>query len=142
MSFVYQSIADLKEMGVIRFVDRKRHCVSPLTVSTRVGNDGAVKKRLCWDGSRCVNTYVKEQKVTLLHLQRALEITRKLDFQVTYDLKATYHNIKIHESQTRNLGAAITKLDGGTQYFVFQFLPFGLSSAVHCITKIFKPLNA
>ena len=116
--------------------------MSPLTVSTRIGNDGAVKKRLCWDGSRCVNTYVKEQKVTLLHLQRALEITRKLDFQVTYDLKATYHNIKIHESQTRNLGAAITKLDGGTQYFVFQFLPFGLSSAVHCITKIFKPINA
>ena len=49
------------------------------------------------------NTCVKEQKGTLSHLQRALEITRKLDFQVTYDLKAAYHPIKIHESQTTYL---------------------------------------
>jgi hypothetical protein len=82
MSFVRQSVADLKEMGVIRFVDKKPHCVSPLTVSTRIGKDGLFKKRLCWDGSRCVNKCVKEQ-VTLSHLQRALEITRKMDFQVT-----------------------------------------------------------
>ena len=27
-------------------------------------------------------------------------------------------------------------------YFTFLFLPFGLSSAVHCITKLFKPINA
>ncbi|KZS08446.1 Uncharacterized protein APZ42_027551 [Daphnia magna] len=33
-------------------------------------------------------------------------------------------------------------MNGGTQYFIFLFLPFGLSSAVHCITKILKPVNA
>jgi hypothetical protein len=85
---------------------------------------------------------VKEQKVTLAHLQRALEITREYDFQVTYDLKSAYHHIKIHPLQTKYLGAAIKRPDGTTQYFVFLFLPFGLSSAVHCITKLFKPINA
>ena len=44
MSFVYQYIAHLKEMGVISFVDRKPHCVSPLRVLTRIGNDGVIKK--------------------------------------------------------------------------------------------------
>lgn len=142
MSFVYEAVADLKEMGIIKLVDKQPHCVSPLTVTKKTSSDGSTKKRLCWDGSRCVNLCIKEQKVTLAHLQRALDITRKLDFQVTYDLKAAYHHIKIHPSQIKYLGAAIKKPEGGTQYFVFQFLPFGLCSAVHCITKLFKPINA
>jgi hypothetical protein len=62
---------------------------------------------------------VKEQKVTLVHLQRALEITQEYDFQVTYDLKSAYHHIKIHPLQTKYLGAAIKRPDGTTQYFFF-----------------------
>ena len=142
LSFVYEAVADLKDLGIIKFVDYKPHCVSPLTVSIKTGKDGLNKKRLCWDGSRCVNLCIKEQKVTLSHLQRALELTRDQDYQMTYDLKAAYHHIKIHPLQTKFLGAAIPKQDGGTQYLIFLFLPFGLSSAVHCITKIFKPINA
>jgi hypothetical protein len=92
--------------------------------------------------SRCVNLCIKEQKVTLSHFQQALELTRDQDYQITYDLKAAYHHIKIHPTQTKFLGAAIPKPNGETQYFIFLFLPFGLSSAVHCITKILKPVNA
>lgn len=142
LSFVYKAVADLKKLGIVKFVDYKPHCVSPLTVSLKTGMDGSKKKRLCWDGSRCVNLCIKEQKVTLSHFQRALELTRDQDYQITYDLKAAYHHIRIHPSQTKFLGAAIPKMNGGTQYFIFLFLPFGLSSAVHCITKILKPVNA
>lgn len=71
-----------------------------------------------------------------------MEITKEKDFQVKYDLKAAYHHIRIHPSQTKYLGGAIEKPDSGIQYFVFLFLPSGLSSAVHCITKLFKPINA
>ncbi|KZR97789.1 Uncharacterized protein APZ42_007139, partial [Daphnia magna] len=106
------------------------------------GRDGSVKKRLCWDGSRCVNLCLQEQTVTLSHFQKALELTRPKDFQVIYDLKSAYHHIKIHRSQTKYLGAAIRTPEGTTIYFTFLFLPFGLSSAVHCITKLFKPINA
>ena len=142
MPFVIQAVAELQKRGVIEFRDEKPLCVSPLTVSKKFGRDGITKNRLCWDGSRCVNLYVKEQKVVLSHLRRSLEITREGDFQVTYDLKAAYHHVRIHPSQTKYLGAAIPKPDGGKQYFVFLYLPFGLSSAVHCLTKLFKPVNA
>ena len=142
MPFVIQAVAELQKRGVIEFRDEKPLCVSPLTVSKKFGRDGIAKNRLCWDGSRCVNLYVKEQKVVLSHLRRALEIIREGDFQVTYDLKAAYHHVRIHPSQTKYLGAAIPKPDGGKQYFVFLYLPFGLSSAVHCLTKLFKPVNA
>ena len=142
IEFAYKAVLDLKKSGVIEFLHQKPHCVSPLSVSHKIGRDGSIKKRLCLDGSRCINKYIKAQKVTLAHLQRALELTHDQDYQVTYDLKLAYHHIKIHTTQVKYLGAAITKPEGGTQYFVFLFLPFGLSSAVHCITKISKPINA
>ena len=142
MAFVYEAVAELKRLGVIEFKTEKPHCVSPLSVSIKIGSNGLPKKRLCLDGSRCINQCIKEQSVTLSHLQRALEMTREHDFQIKYDLKSAYHHIKIHPAQTKYLGAAIVEPDGRTQYFVFLFLPFGLSSAVHCITKIFKPINA
>jgi hypothetical protein len=91
---------------------------------------------------RCINDCIKQQKVTLSNLQRALDLTEAGDYQIVYDLKAAYHHISIHPSQVKYLGAAFTKPKGGDQYIVFLFLPFGLSSAVHCITKILKPINA
>ena len=44
--------------------------------------------------------------------------------------------------QTTFLGAAFEKEGGQTQYFEFLYLAFGIGSAVHCITKLFKPINA
>ena len=140
--FVYQAIMDLKKIGVVNFVSEKPHCVSPLSVSYKTGRDGSIKKRLCLDGYRCINDCIKKQKVTLSHLKRALDLTNAGDYQIVYDLKAAYHHILIHPSQVRYLGAAFTRPEGGTQYIVFLYLPFGLSSAVHCITKIIKPINA
>lgn len=55
MEFVYQAVEKLKELGIIEFRDEKPHCVSPLTVSIKMDSHGAPKKRMCWDGSRCVN---------------------------------------------------------------------------------------
>lgn len=140
--FVHQAVTELATLGIIQFTKEKPLCVSPLTVSHKRGRDGSIKKRLCWDGSRCVNLCLQEQTVTLSHFQKALELTRPKDFQVIYDLKSAYHHIKIHRSQTKYLGAAIRTPEGTIIYFTFLFLPFGLSSAVHCITKLFKPINA
>ena len=142
MEFVRLSVVELHSAGIVKFVDEKPFCVSPLTVSEKIAPDGTKKLRLCWDGSRCVNLCLKEQKVTLAHLQRALELTEEGDYQVTYDLKSAYHHIKIHHSQTKYLGAAFITAEGKKQYFIFLYLPFGLASAVHCITKLMKPITA
>ena len=77
MTYVQAAVEDLWQSGVVRFVDKKPKCVSPLTVVEKMEPDGTIKRRLCWDGSRCVNAQLKEEKVTLAHLQRALEITRE-----------------------------------------------------------------
>ena len=58
--FVNKALKDLHELGIIAFTDVKPHCVSPLTVSLKTGRDGLIKKRLCWDGSRCVNKLPQE----------------------------------------------------------------------------------
>jgi hypothetical protein len=69
-------------------------------------------------------------------------LAREQDYQITYNLKAAFQHIKIHPSQTKYLGAAIPKPNGEIPYLIFLNLSFGLSSAVHCITKILKPANA
>lgn len=58
-----------------------------------------------------------------------------------YDLTSAYYHIKIDDSQHRFLGAAIENSDGSKMYFQYTHLPFGLNSAVHAITKIWKPVS-
>jgi hypothetical protein len=80
-------------------------------------------------------------KVRLNHLDKALEITRQGDFQVVYDLSSAYYHIRIAEEHQEFLGAAFENSDGSTVFFKYCHLPFGLASAVHIITKIWKPLT-
>jgi hypothetical protein len=142
MEFVRKQIEEWAESGVVSITTSKPICVSPLTVVTRTDSKGNKKKRLCWDGSRHVNTCIQDQKVTLASLQRALELTEEGDFQTKYDLKLAYHHIKITDSHKTYFGAAYTNKKGDKVYFIFNMLAFGVSSAVHCITKLFKPVNA
>ena len=83
-AFVWQAVTDLAESGIMQFTNEKPRCVSPLTVSYKRAKDGSIKKKLCWDGSRCVNLCLQEQTVKLSHFQRTLKQTRPGDFQVTY----------------------------------------------------------
>ena len=69
-------------------------------------------------------------------------MTSKDDYQVKYDLKSAFHHIRIHDSHVKYLGAAFVTEAGKKQYFVFLYLPFRLGSAVHCITKLLKPVVA
>jgi len=142
MEFVRETVEELERLGIVRFTDEKPHCVSPLSIAEKAEGNGKKKLRLVWDGSRCINPILDKQKVTLAHLHKCLEITEAEEFQVIYDLKSAFHHIRISESQTKYLGASFLKKNGNKQYFIYLYLPFGASTAVHCITKLFKPLNA
>jgi hypothetical protein len=142
MEFVRLTIKKWADQGVVKVVKEKPFVVSPLTVATRTFSDGKVKKRLCWDGSRFLNPLLVKEKVTLSHLQAALEITEEGDFQCKYDLQSAYFHIKIHNEHVKYLGASFTNENGAKIYFVFLYMPFGLASAVHAITKLFKPIIA
>jgi hypothetical protein len=98
------------------------------------------KYRLIFDASRCINLHVQPPVVKLSFLQKAVEITSGNDFQATFDIKSAYYHVKIHPDFVKYLGIAMILPSGQKQYYMNNFLPFGINSAVHCITKIFKPI--
>ena len=138
--FVREEVEKLQLQGVVEFVDVKPDIVSPLTVAS----NSKGKLRLCLDLSRTVNPLLTVQPVVLADLKQALQITEPGDWQAVYDLTSAYHHhhIKILLTHTKYLGAVFKKTDGSIQYFVYKFLPFGVSSAVHVMTKVMKPVSA
>lgn len=133
-------VMDLMRLGVVEFVSTKPRCVSPLGLVTKEV-DGVVKHRLVFDASRWINLHTLPPPVKLVHLARAIQMTQRDDFQAVFDLKSAYYNVKIAPEHVTFLGAAVV-LNSKKQYFVFKHLPFGLNSAVHAITKLWKPLLA
>lgn len=134
-------VMDMIEKGIVMVVKEKPLCVNPLGLVEKVKNN-ETKYRLVWDASRHLNLLLEKQNVKLAHLEKALEITEEGDFQAVFDLKSAYYNIRIKESQWKFLGAKIEDKNGIPIYFVYKHLPFGLSSAVKVITKLWKPLTA
>jgi hypothetical protein len=133
-------VLDMAKSGIVSFVDEQPHCVSPLGLVTKETSSG-IKHRLIFDASRCINLHITPPSVKLSYLQRALEITLVNDFQTVFDLKSAYYHVMIAPEFRTYLGASIT-IEGSPRFFVYNYLPFGLNSAVHCITKIFKPFIA
>ena len=138
MTFVRQELEVLRKSGVVSFVNTKPTVVSPLTVATN--SEG--KFRLCLDVSRSVNLCIHTPKIILADLKAAAQITEPGDWQAVYDLSSAYFHVKIIDSQVQFLGGAFENEQGGQQFFVYNFLPFGIASAVHALTKIMKPLTA
>ena len=126
--------------GIVKRVFKKPKCVSPLGLVSKVVADGSTKHRLVFDASRWLNLLIPEQKVTLSHLDKALQITEPGDWQAIFDLKSAFYQIRICEEQWDFLGAAVPSENGQMEYFVYKHLPFGLRCAVHAITKLWKPV--
>lgn len=140
MKIVRCIVADMISKGIVKVVKEKPFCVNPLGLVSKPQQDGTLKHRLVLDLSRHVNSFIEEKHVRLSHLERALEITEVGDLQIVYDLTSAYYHIRIEQSQCKFLGACFENSDGSTVYFEYQHLPFGTSSAVHCITKLWKPI--
>jgi hypothetical protein len=141
MQIVRQIVAEMIAKGIVRVTKQKPLVVSPLGLVSKIQQDGKMKHRLVFDASRHVNLHVDLPHVRLNHLEKALELTRKGDFQITFDLSSAYYHIKIKEEHRKFLGAAFQNSDGKEVFFEYCHLPFGLSSAVHIITKIWKPVT-
>ena len=61
MDYVRHEIRDMLRKRSIKKLDKKPHCVNPLTVSIRELAEGKSKKRLCLDLSRWVNKFIKKR---------------------------------------------------------------------------------
>ncbi len=140
MAVVRDIVLDMVSLKVVTVVENPPHCISPLGLVSKLQPDGTLKHRLVFDASRHVNLFLDPEKVRLTHLAKALELTKRNDFQVVFDLEKAYYHVRVHPEQRQFLGASFEDPDGKTIFFVYNCLPFGLSTAVHAITKVMKPV--
>ena len=122
-----------------------KHCVSKVSTPPTVINPLSVshqregKLRLILD-LRHVNEYVMKQTLKLEDITQARQLFSVGDFLYTFDIKSAYHHIPIHDHCKQFLGFSWPCNDQ-IAYYVFNVLPFGLSSAVYIFTKITKALT-
>jgi len=140
MQTALEVVQEMEKVGVIEFVSERPYCVNPLGLVTKI-KDGIAKHLLIFDASRWINLKITPRKITLSHLERLVHLIEENDLISTFDLQSCYYHVKIHADFQKYLGAAI-QIKGKTCYFQYKHLPFGLNSAVHCITKIWKPVLA
>jgi len=139
-SIAEEQVRLLLQQGVLRRVNFKPHCVNPLGLVTKTINN-VVKHRVIFDGSRIINEHVDPPTVKLAHLQKALLKLNEKHLLGVFDLKSCYFHVKIDPELTTFFGVKLA-IGGVCTYMVYDYLPFGLSSAVHCITKLWKPITA
>ena len=130
--FVGAAILELLEPGLIIEVNSPPHCVNPLSVTE------GKKLRLVLD-LREVNRYLVKCNFRYEDLRSLAEVFQKEFWFFTWDLKSGYHHMDIFPPHRQFLGFSWS-IAGSTRYFCFSVLPFGLSSACYCFTKLLRPL--
>ena len=140
MDYAYEETERWMAKKVVQEVLEPPLCISPLTVAVRTMGDQE-KLRLCLDLSRYINTLLQKEAVKLSGIDKCTQNLLPGDFMATYDLTSAFHHVKIYEGHQQYLGFALPGRRGQKErYFVFLVMPFGLASAVKCITRITKPL--
>ena len=133
-SFVSKAIADLLANQCVDVVDSQPWVVNPLSVSVR--DDG--KKRLVLD-LRHVNPHLYKYKFKCEDIAVAQLLLGEGYYLYTFDIKSAYHHVDIFESHRTYLGFQ-WQHHGKPTFFVFNVLPFGLSTAPYTFTKLLKPV--
>jgi hypothetical protein len=127
--FVCSEIDSLLSKGCISEVIDKPLVVNPLTVSCNKN-----KKRLVLD-ARHINPHMCKFKCKYEGSSVGRQMFKVGDFLFTYDLKSAYHHIEINQVHRTYLGFSF-EIRGKVKYFVFNVLPFGISTAGYIFTKV------
>jgi hypothetical protein len=130
--FVEEQLSLLERIGAIEACKEIPHITMPLSVVY------SNKWRMLSDGSRNLNPYIKERKVTLSHLGSFHEGFSPDSWMRSCDLESGYWQVPIHPSHTKYLGIAWT-WKGKKKYFVWRVLFLGIRDAVFVFTKLLKP---
>ena len=117
--------------NVLEEVFEKLLCVNPLTVSSRELPSGSARLRLCWDGSRFINSLLKPLGVKLCHFPIAANLLYEGDYQVSMDMKSFYYHLMIFPAHKTHLGVASEPQDGVTRYFHVRVWRARASASAH-----------
>ena len=130
--FVQQAILELLSRDCIEEHSEPPFCVNPLTVAQ------GKKLRLVLD-LRHVNSFLRKQTFKYEDLRSLSKMFEQNVWFFTWDLESGYHHVDIFPEHRKYLGFA-WPFDGNMRFFSFKVLPFGLSSACFCFTKLLRPL--
>jgi len=131
--FVAGATSELLSHECITEHDCPPYCVSPRTVveGKKVG--------LVID-LRHVNEYLVKPKFKYEDLRSLSQVVEERYWFFTWDLKSGYHHVDIAPDHHQYLGFSWEYENGVRRYFTFSVLPFGLSTACFCFTKLLRPL--
>ena len=102
------------------------HCVNP----------GRWEKTF---GTRHVNPHLFKYKFKCEDISTAQDLLGEGYYLYTFDIKSAYHHVEIFQSHRTYMGFQWF-YQGKATYFVFNVLPFSLSTAPYIFTKLLKPL--
>ncbi|XP_060081899.1 uncharacterized protein LOC132561188 [Ylistrum balloti] len=130
--FVVGEITKLLRLGCVSEVSSEPAVINPLTVAFNQSG----KPRLVLD-CRHINPFLHKFKFKYDDARVARDVFQPGDFLFTFDLKSAYHHIEIFEEHRQFLGFEF-EVEGKTRQFVFNVLPFGISTAGYVFTKVLR----
>ena len=128
--FVTNEIDVLLKKGCISETENPPKVSNPLTVAYNKSG----KPRLVLD-CRHLNQHLFKFKYRYEDTEVARDVFQKGDHVFTYDLKSAYHQISIFPEHKTYLGFSWV-IDGKVRYFVYNVLPFGLSTSGFIFSKV------
>ena len=138
--YVIESVASLWSCGVVKKLHCKPHCVNPLTEAARM-LEGQVKKRLCTNLSRHVNLLLKQEAMTMITLEKSLELIMPGDWMATYDLTSAFHHIPIHPDFHMYLGFSIETEKVEMEYYAYTYMLFRLATGTQCLGRVTRAIT-
>ena len=130
--FVEEAISKLLLNNCIQEHRQPPFCVNPLSVAE------GKKLRLVID-LRHVNPCLFKHSFKYEDLHCLSKVFEQNFWFFTWDLESGYHHVDIYCDHQKFLGFA-WPFSGKIRFFTFKVLPFGLSSACFCFTKLLRPL--
>lgn len=131
--FAVHAISELLDNGCITELREPPFCVNPLTVVK------GKKLRLVIDLRHVINCQLVRFKFKYENLNSLSQVLHEGHWFFTWDLKSGYHHVNISPDHQKYLGFS-WRFNGVLRYFTFVVLPFGVSSACFCFTKLLRPL--
>ncbi|XP_052103494.1 uncharacterized protein LOC127736976 [Mytilus californianus] len=129
--FVVEEIDKLLQKRCISEIYSKPTVVNPLTVAFNKN-----KPRLVLD-CRHLNPHLFKFRYKYEDTKIARDLFQKGDYLFSFDIRSAYHHLEISDIHRTFLGFA-WNFDGNTRYFVFNVLPFGISTAGYIFTKVLR----
>jgi hypothetical protein len=66
-----------------------------------------------------VNLAVKDDRYPMTTLQDAINSTRKVDFQVVFNLKSAFHHVRLNAGSYELMGFKVLDMEGITKYYCY-----------------------